>query len=141
LEIIRAHAIVGVAVIVRRRHGSSAATRSECNPQEGIVVNRIAKNGPAGVVASKSSDADAVEGIKGDDVAFPCIHPADRPDGRIASDDATISVAQRRAVNVGADFISLDNYPYRSAANKDSIGTRVDHIARARCAATDGGVE
>jgi glycerol-3-phosphate responsive antiterminator len=104
-------------------------------------VNRIAKNGPAGVVATKSSDADTVEGIEGDDVAFPCIHAADRPDGRIAGGDATISVAQRRAVNVGADFVCLDHHACRTAANKDPIGTRVDYIARAWRGATDGGFD
>jgi hypothetical protein len=104
-------------------------------------VDGVAENGPGGVVASEASDADAVDGIEGDNVAFPRIHAADRPDGRIASGDATISVAERRAVNVDADFISLDHYTCRTAADKDSIGTRVDYIARARRATTNGDVD
>ena len=71
----------------------------------------------------------------------PPVHATDRPGGRIASGDAAVSVAQRRAVNVGADFVALDHYAYRSAANKNPVGTRVNYIARTRRAATDGGVD
>jgi hypothetical protein len=139
LQTIRA--IIGVAVIVRSRIVISAATCSQCNPETTVVVDGVAENRPGGAVASEASDADAIEGIEGDDVAFPCIHAADRPDGRIAGGDAAVSVAQRCAVNVGPDLVALDHYACRSAADKNSIGARVDYIAGARRAATDGGVD
>lgn len=131
----------GVAVIICRWHVKSAAARSQCNAEAGVVVNGVAENGPSGVIASEASDADAVQSVKGDDIAFPCIHASDRPDGRIASGDAAVSVAQRCAVNVGADFVALDHYAYRSAANKNPVGTRIDYIGCTLRAATDGSVE
>jgi hypothetical protein len=142
LEIIRAHAIVGVAVIVRRWIVRSAATSSQCNTETGVVVDGVAENGPGGVLASEASDADAVEGVERDDVAFPCVHAANCPVARLADGDATISVAQRhRSGDVGADLIALDNYSCRATADLNAGGTRSYHIGCARCAATDGGVE
>jgi hypothetical protein len=93
-------------------------------------------------VASEASDADAVESIKGDDVAFPCIHAPDRPDGRIASGDPAVSVSQgHRSGDVGADLISLDNHSCRATANVDAVGARIYHIGCTGRVATDGGVE
>jgi hypothetical protein len=107
-----------------------------------IIVNGVAENGPGGVIASEACDADAVEVIEGDDVAFPRILAADRPDGGIASGDATALVAQRHGSrDVRANLVALDHYASRSGADKDSVGTRVDYVARTRRAATDGGVE
>lgn len=76
MQIIRAR--VHVAVIVRGWNGSTAATPSECNPQEGIIVNGVAQNGTS-VDAIETSDADAVEAVKRDDVAFSCVHASDGP--------------------------------------------------------------
>jgi hypothetical protein len=104
-------------------------------------VNGVTENGPPRVIASKAGNADAVKRIEGDDVAFPCIHAPDRPGGRVAGSDAAVAVAQRCAVNVGSDLVALNHYAYRSAAHKNSIGTRVDYIAGARGVATDGSVE
>ena len=94
-------------------------------------MNGIAENGPAGVIADEAGDADAIERIEGDDIAFPRIHATDRPAGCVARSDAAVSVAQRGAVNVGPDLVALDHYACRSAAHKNSIGTRVDYIAGA----------
>ena len=133
---------VGVAVIIGRRHGSSAATRSQCNPEAGVVVNGVAENGPGGVIAGKAGDADAVEGVKRDDVALTGARAADCPVARLAAGDTTISVAQRhRSRDVGADLIALDNNPGGITAKTDAIGTRCYHISCNRCAATDGSVD
>jgi hypothetical protein len=70
---------VGIAIIIRGWHDSSAATRSQCNPEASVVVNGVAENGPSGVIASKTGDTDAVETVKRDDVALPCIRAADDP--------------------------------------------------------------
>jgi hypothetical protein len=137
----------GVAVVVRRWGVRSATTRSQCNPESemavgAIVVNGVAENGPGGVIASEACDADAVEVIEGDDVAFPRILTADRPDGGIASGDATALVAQRHGSrDVGANLVALDDYASRTPADKDPVGTRVDYIASARRAAADRRVE
>src|ERR1051325_2094476 len=132
----------GVAVIVGCWQGSSAATCIQCDSEAGVVVHGVTQNGPFRVIAGESCDADAVESVKRDDVAFPRSHAPDRPDGRIAGGDAAVSVSQgRRSGDVGANLVALDHHAVRSAAYFYSVGTRVDHIARARCAATDGGVE
>ncbi len=71
----------------------------------------------------------------------PAFTPPICPAGCVARSDAAVSVAQRGAVNVGPDLVALDHYACRSAAHKNSIGTRVDYIAGARRAATDRNVE
>jgi hypothetical protein len=71
---------VGVAVIVRRWHGSSATT--QCNPEPGIIVNGVAKNRPVGVVASEAKDADPIEAVERDDIALPCASATDCPIAR-----------------------------------------------------------
>jgi hypothetical protein len=130
-----------VAVIIGYRIIICAAIRSECNSKTTIVVNGVSENGPSGVIASEAGDADAVEDIECDDVAFPCIHAADRPGGRVASANAAVSVAQRRAVNVGADFVALDNYPCRATADVNAVGARIYYVSCTRCVATDGRVD
>jgi hypothetical protein len=127
----------GVAMIICRWRVHSAATCGESNAEPCIVVNGVTENGPPGVIASEAGNADAVEGIECDDVPFPCIHTTDYPDGCIASGDAAVSVAQRRAVNVGANLVSLDHYACGTTADDDSVCTRVDYIACAWHAATD----
>lgn len=94
-------------------------------------MNGITENGPPGVIASEAGDADAIECIEGDDIAFPCIHATDRSGGRVAGTDAAVSVAQRCAVDVGSDLVALDHYASRSATHENSIGTRIDYIASA----------
>lgn len=137
----------GVAVVVRRWSVRSATTCSQCDPDSemavgAIIVNGVAENSPGGVIASEACDADAVEVIEGDDVAFPRILTPDRTDGGIASGDATALVAQRQGTgNVRTNFVALDHHASRSAADEDSVPTRVDYIARARCTATDRRVE
>lgn len=132
----------GVAVIIGRWHRSSATTCSQSNAESPVIVNGVTQNGPGGIIASEASDAYAVECIKGDDIPFPCIDAADRADGRIASGDAAVTVAQRHGSgDVGANLVALDDYASRSGADKDSVGSRVDYIAGARRAATDNGVQ
>ena len=60
----------GIAVIILRWHISSATTGSQCNSEAGIVVNGVAENGPFSVIASRSCDADSVEDVKCDNIAF-----------------------------------------------------------------------
>jgi hypothetical protein len=106
LQIIRPR--VGVAVIVGRWDVSSAAL--ERNPELRVVVNGVAENGPAGVVAT---DADAVEAIERNDVALASGRAANRPVRRRSGGahvDAAVAVAERhRARHVGADLVALDD--------------------------------
>src|SRR5262249_38305071 len=60
----------GIAIVIRGWHDSSATTGSQCNSEAGIVVNRVAENGPFSVIASRSCDADSVEDVKCDNIAF-----------------------------------------------------------------------
>lgn len=85
-------AIVGVAVIVRRRIVISAATSSQCYPETTVVVDGVTENGPLGVVTREAGDADAVEAVKRNDVGFPA-RAADKPPSGIASGDAAVSIA------------------------------------------------
>jgi hypothetical protein len=140
LQIVRAR--VHVAVIVGRWRVSSTATRSECDPQESIIVNGVAQNGTS-VDAIGTSDADAVEAVKRDDVAFSCVHAPDGPSRtqRQAGVDAAIAVAQRhRSGDVGADLIALDDYTGRSMIEDDAVGARSYHIGCAWRVAADGGI-
>jgi hypothetical protein len=128
-------------MIVRRIVKGSAAARSECNPQADIVVNGIAKNDPGGVVASKSRNANPVEAVKCDDVAFPCVYASDGPGRRIAGGDATIAVAQwHRSRDVSANLVALDDHVGEVTADFDTVGTRVYYIACPWRVATDRGV-
>lgn len=129
-------------MIVLRWGVSSAATRTECNPQEGIIVNGVAQNGTS-VDAIDTSDADAVKAVKRNDVALPCAHAPDGP-GRTqcqAGIDAAPAIAQRHgARDVGADLIALYDYTGRSMTEDDAVGARSYYIASARRAAADGAV-
>jgi hypothetical protein len=68
---------ISVTVIIEGRRISSAAL--ERNSEVTVIVNGVAENGPGGVVASEAKDANAVQGIERNNVAFPCIHAADHP--------------------------------------------------------------
>jgi len=107
-----------------------------------IIVNGVAQNSPGGVIASEAGNADAVKAAKHDGVTLPGIRAADYPARRIASIDATISVAQRhRAGDIGADLVALDNRSCGGAADKDAIGARSYDISCTRRATADGAID
>jgi hypothetical protein len=99
-------------------------------------VNGVAQNGTS-VDTKATSDADAIEAVKRDDIAFSCVHAPDGPGGRTPSRagragvDATVAVAQRhRTRNVGADLVALDDYTSRIMTEYDAVGARSYNIAR-----------
>jgi hypothetical protein len=103
-------------------------------------VNGVAENSPSGVIASEAGDAYTVEAVKRDDVGLPCARAADNPARCIAGANAAVAVTQLGAVNVRADFVTLDHYACRTTVDKDSISTRIDYITRARRAGADGSI-
>ena len=66
-----------IAVIIWYWHINSATTRTQCDAEAGVIVNRVAEKDPFRVIASKSCDTDTVEGVKRDNVAFACTGPTD----------------------------------------------------------------
>ena len=92
-------------------------------------------------MASEAGDADAVKAVECNDVAFTWICTANNPVRRIAGTNAAVSVTQLGAVNVRADFVTLDNRSScRTPVDKNSISARIDYITRTWSAAADGSV-
>jgi hypothetical protein len=84
-------------------------------------MNGVPKNRPFRVVAGKSCDADTVQAVKCDYIAFARIGSSDYAITRYGHADTTISIAQPYCSgDVGADVVALDNCSCRATTDADA---------------------